>query len=420
MSTVNLIEKERVKYLISLIELRKTNACRKDEKLDKLAKKQYLDPIKIKEIYDLDGIKSTDEILVIDQLEVLCQLYLKGIQNVTYIQYSNGISDEKIPTTNMLGYEYINVTSTKELSELKLNKKFDIILANPPYKSLSLLHQRFFNKSFELLKDGGVMTIVQPSSPYITAFDDSTKKRPQDAMLRDSVLNNKCSVKLLPPTIIKNDRMYYPLAITTIVKNKPGFKGVDKFTDLSGVVYNNVNINDINITETNPKMHRIMVDKIKEYVELKGDLNESIFCKNTNLGVVGEDQHVVKLSQMRGSSGTDTDNGYKRASNFYTWFPKDNDEGLPNFRTKTPGDDIRYGVIVDKNVDPKTVYKFFKTYFARYCMAVGKFNQDVGAGAITTPNMDFSQEWTDKQLFNEVGFTDEEIAEVYRIIPKFH
>jgi len=102
---------------------------------------------------------------------------------------------------------------------------------------------------------------------------------------------------------------------------------------------------------------------------------------------------------------------------YYTWVPQNGDDGLPDFVENG------YSIFINKDVDEKVAYKFFQTYYARLCLYVGK-NQSNDNGIHNcyevTPYVDFTKEWTDAELFKLAKFTDEEIAEVYRVIPKFY
>ena len=106
----------------------------------------------------------------------------------------------------------------------------------------------------------------------------------------------------------------------------------------------------------------------------------------------------------------------------YEWIPPDGEDGLPDFHDDE--DHERYGIFVDKNVDEKVAYTFFRTYFARLCLYIGL--NDPGEYScdtypwyfkITPRYFGFHKVWTDEELFAEAGLTDEEIAEVYRVLP---
>ena len=62
----------------------------------------------------------------------------------------------------------------------------------------------------------------------------------------------------------------------------------------------------------------------------------------------------------------------------------------------------------------KNIEVFFKTRFVRYCILLA--HSSGGDGTEGIPCLDFRKKWTDEELFADAGFTDEEIAEVYRIM----
>ena len=397
-----MIEKTKVNDLITLISLRK-----KDKLLSKSA---YLNEDLISKAYNINNIGLNDSVLVIDSVEVLPYLYRNGITDVTYIQYSK-ISDEKIPTTDMLGYSYINISNKRELGKLKMSKKFDVILSNPSYSSNT--DKTFFNTAFEYLNDGGTMSVIQPSRPITFACDEPSD---DDKTMRNIVENNESAIKLIAPTEVENFYLFYLLTCTTVKKNASEFKGVDEFTDLSGNVYNNVNVNDINFIDIDPDVYRSMVGKIEVLVNHYGSLSDVVFA---NKGEQVDDKKVLRISANRGNYGTDKGTGYKRSSTFFTWCPVINEDGVPVYKRSIGKD---FGIIIDKDIDEKDAYTYFTSYFARFCMALGKNSHRVlGSKCIdTTPNMITNKAWTDAELFEAAGFTDEEITAVYNIIPKFY
>jgi len=105
----------------------------------------------------------------------------------------------------------------------------------------------------------------------------------------------------------------------------------------------------------------------------------------------------------------------------YDWIPDDGEDGLPDFYDDE--DHERYGIFVDKDLDEKVAYKFFKTYFARLCLYIGMNDpseyscDDYPWHFKITPQVSLSYEWTDEELFAETDLTEEEIAEVYRVLP---
>ena len=385
----------------------------------------FMDEAVVKKAFDFDSLIKEENlnVLVINQYELAAHLKMysneKGMNvNITYVQYENEkyvTKDEENPA-KWVGYKYIHVKNDKELDALKMKKEFDVILANPPYNGKAKLHQKFFIAAYEMLKENGVMAIIQPSSPYITAFNDSTKSK-EDMVIRDIVVNNYSEVKLLSPTTFKNAELFYPLSVTTLTKKSSPLKGVDVFVDIENTATKNVDINYINTTETNPETHKVMSNKVEQYIKKGLCAKDKVYFAGKT--VLSETEKPLKITVIRGNRGGDDGTGYKRHKDFYTWIPENGKDGLPKF--KDPNKPATFGLVIDKDVDPKVAYSYLRTYFARYCMSLGKYNHHLDSSClVTTPLVSFDREWTDEELFAEVGFTDEEIAEVYRIIPSYY
>jgi len=118
------------------------------------------------------------------------------------------------------------------------------------------------------------------------------------------------------------------------------------------------------------------------------------------------------------------DSNGNEPAHLYAWIPDDGPDGLPCFDDDE--DNERYGIFVDKDLDEKVAYKFFKTYFARLCLYIGLNNPSPYScnsypwSYRITPDYGFHKEWTDEELFADAGLTEEEIAEVYRVLPKLY
>lgn len=115
--------------------------------------------------YDLDLHLYTDDNYVIENVE-------KHMDDVTIIYDPNPMEDffgfiyeeKKVRTTNRLGK-----TIDKTITRVKPNMKFDYVVGNPPYNSnhnegikSKQLWPDFVEKSFEITKDGGYVSLVHP------------------------------------------------------------------------------------------------------------------------------------------------------------------------------------------------------------------------------------------------------------------
>ena len=76
----------------------------------------------------------------------------------------------------------------------------------------------------------------------------------------------------------------------------------------------------------------------------------------------------------------------------------------------------------------KNIEAFFKTRFVRFCILLSYYSEDEGLKTNVSnktclyrlksmiPNVYFDKKWTDEELFDLVGYTDEQIATVKRLI----
>ena len=85
----------------------------------------------------------------------------------------NKINEALLNITYITQEEYFNLTGIK----------FDAIVGNPPYKGKAALHQQFFNKAVDLVKDGGTVSFIQPATPYFNKKEK--KKQPEQEMINN-------------------------------------------------------------------------------------------------------------------------------------------------------------------------------------------------------------------------------------------
>jgi site-specific DNA-methyltransferase (adenine-specific) len=64
---------------------------------------------------------------------------------------------------------------------------------------------------------------------------------------------------------------------------------------------------------------------------------------------------------------------------------------------------------------------FLKTDFARFCLALRKFNKNLSDGFFNmVPNMDWNRAWTDDDLFNHFNLDQNTRQFILDFIPDFH
>ena len=79
-----------------------------------------------------------------------------------------------------------------------------------------------------------------------------------------------------------------------------------------------------------------------------------------------------------------------------------------------------HGLAFDNETQVDNIASYFKTYLARFALALYKFNTAMIGALGSVPLVDFDQEWTDEKLMAEWGITEEEYAEILKVIPAYY
>jgi len=300
------------------------------------------------------------------------------IKIITRTQYLNG------------GYDYMK-------GKIKLSD------GNPPYDGKSELHQKIFNKTLELLEDGGQMTFIQPSTPIHNKKEDKINKdgtKKPTLIMKENLCNYNTEIEVVSGSIFKDAAIATDLMITTITKKQSNFYGIDKITYKNGQVYTNVNIEDISMTQVPPNIYKNILKKYKKLCLSNGTINDiAYFSKNMN-----SYDNYISIAQVRGHIDTVT-GGLK--NDFFTYFSKDN--------ITKDADDIKYGLLSDYK---ENTFKYLSSNVARFGLSLLKFNSNNHMGENKlTPLVDFSRTYTDQELYDMLGLTEEEIIEIEKVIP---
>jgi hypothetical protein len=110
------------------------------------------------------------------------------------------------------------------------------------------------------------------------------------------------------------------------------------------------------------------------------------------------------MQSVRGHSGTD---------DFFTLVS--NDPSYYGVR-----DDKDFGVYVELDEMP-SLYSYLKTFFARFGLALSKFNGNNHMGELrTVPLVPFDRNWTDEELAELIGLTDEELDIIRTVLSDYH
>jgi 16S rRNA G966 N2-methylase RsmD len=283
-------------------------------------------------------------------------------------------------------------------SKYYANKKVDAVLINPPYNGKAALHQQFFNKCYEMLNPNGVMACMQPATTY---FNKKTKQKDAVDTMQDILLTNVCEVVIEDPAIIENAGIQNDLSITYLIKTKKSKKVIDRITYKDGNVYSNVPLEDISMTQINPKLYASIRSKYNKFIKDNGNLED----------MITKDPEVVKatLPKIRGTRPTDDD--------FYTFIPKVQSK----MQALLDDEDSSFGVVVFNEEQVANVYDYLKSYMARFGLSFLKFSQNTANKEFAmVPLVDFDRSYTDQELYDLLGLTKAEVLEIKSVIADYY
>jgi hypothetical protein len=190
-----------------------------------------------------------------------------------------------------------------------------------------------------------------------------------------------------------------PCIITHISKKEInyGFKILDSI--------NNTTLYFKNVDEINIFSDDVMFFNLKNKF-----LNAS--QKSNLYNTVNNGGFYVNVSRIRGNV---CDKNMIK-DDFYTFIPKDRVVQ----RNKATTDGSSYGFNSEFEAD--NFLNYLKTNTARFSLLLSKFNSDLAnrPAMKTVPWLDFTQEWTDEKLYQHFELTQDEIAFIEKVIPKYY
>jgi hypothetical protein len=294
---------------------------------------------------------------------------------------------------NRLGLSVILMTHD-DLLEDKIKMEFDVIVMNPPYKGG--LHIDMFNKSFDLLKDGGKMTCIHPSTPFITR--KLTKKDSKTKQIQKIVSEYKTKFIFIDGNKLFNAGFFAPLSITTVEKTKSNeievlYKHIE---DDNNEIFTYESLNEIFIHGNSlvSNIHKKIIDKMES----------SLDSKLTRRGSRGN--LYLKINSIVGNIPK---NG-KVNPDFYCLIYREKQNSFDELISDTfIGGDTMY-VAIENEGQGINLFNYCLTKFARFCVSLYKINQHIDRGELTAvPFLDFNNEWTEETLYEYFGLTEEEI-----------
>lgn len=276
----------------------------------------------------------------------------------------------------------------------EFDMKFDAVIANPPYKGQSMLHQQFFNLGVELVKDGGQVVCLQPGIAY---FNKKEKTDDKSQTMRDNIKKYKTKVDFVSPKVFGNAAPANDLSITTLTRIED-CEEIREVKYTSGKTYTNVKLENVNKLEMDPDVYENITKKYKNYVTQNGSI-ENITSKKQGV-------EKVKIAAIRGNVAIGTD--------WYTFIPNQKDDlRLTN---------EHFGIITNGSMEnAEAIHHNLKLNSVRFGLAIYKFSTDMHGGALRgVPLIDFYKKHTDSTVYKLLGITTQEQTEIEKVIPVYY
>ena len=268
--------------------------------------------------------------------------------------------------------------------------KFDIVIANPPYKRK--LNLKFLNKVSSI---SNTSLFVHPSSWLI----DEKNINNDFNITRNIHKDTLDKVVLFNGNPVFNIGLYIPCAITYIDNNKK-IKGIDVVDKINNIKITYSSINDIN-KFSNVNEYKTILNKINNNYHLGLQYNKD----NGN--------YFVNMSRIRGHVYENNNETKMYKDDFYTTITRD--AVVEMEKTKQVYFSFK------TNIEANNFLSYLKTNFSRFCLSICKNSSDLNRIDFTKiPYLDFTQEWTDERLYQEFNLTEEEINFINTHIPKYY
>jgi hypothetical protein len=227
-------------------------------------------------------------------------------------------------------------------------------------------------------------------------------------MVKDDLI----SIELFNGNGVFGISLFVPCAITYINKNiiHQGIECIDRINGVE-VIYDMINdINKFSDVDIYPRLK----EKIKNIVVNENNLFDRLRQKQ-------EGSFWVNLAQIRGhvkdtnklGLGMDSD---MLVEDFYTMCTKDLKISIEARQQR----ELTQFCFKSK-IEADNFLNYVKSKFARFCLSIYKNNGNLYCGEMKLiPWLDFTQEWSDEKLYKHFNITQEEVAFIEKVIPKYY
>lgn len=174
-------------------------------------------------------------------IEVLCYDFNVPLEKIWFITDCK----QKEAIAKSSRYNGVNVMKKdffEMLKEKNEERKFDVVLMNPPYKGS--LHLKFLQRAVDIAKDGGRVICVHPST-WLFMGNKGNKTKKIYNSTKDMIANYNTKLVFFNANKMFNVSMFMPFCITSIHKSEKD-SDITVKNDIINKVFTYDNIYDVN------------------------------------------------------------------------------------------------------------------------------------------------------------------------------
>jgi hypothetical protein len=270
-------------------------------------------------------------------------------------------------------------------------KKFDIVVANPPFKGE--LHLKMFERAIDIVNQ--YMVFVHPST-WLTNQDGSKTQ----IHLKKKIEKYNKIFTLFNGNTVFNIGLYAPCVITFLDKTKiEGKTVVNSRIDNSTYEYSSIwNVNKFgNVSEFHSTRLKV----------LKFAKKDNLFKHINNKGM-----YYVCLARVRGNVSLNSEQKIF-TEDFFTLIPR-------NFQPSQTKDKF-YNFGFNTETEAWNFIKFLESNVARFCFSINKNGSSIRRKQLEViPWLDFRRKWDDATLCSEFGISEKEMVFIKSIISDYY
>ena len=283
--------------------------------------------------------------------------------------------------------------------------KFDIVIGNPPYKRG--LHLKFLDF---MIRMSNQAICIHPSGWLLNKTYGRRRALAED--IADNYLNKyNTNFTWVNGNQAFDAAFYGPLVITNVNKSVESV-GTFRVVDLKGDIQTFNSFDEINMVSNNKEYLRLR-EKIINNSKTNTNLSNTESYNNPS----GELPYGVRLSKIRG-------NGCKVGffkDDFYTFIPHKNKVlGVKDFKQPVSSGNKDFSYWFSTKAEAENFIDYLKLDVVRFALSIYKVACDLKPHYKIIPFLDYTKKWSEDDVMNLLGITEEESEWINRVIPKYY